>query len=52
MHVENIQGETNPTNVDPFTFIDVWFFDLMLLKACKSGHNRSLIHFHEVVAKF
>lgn len=50
--IENLQGETNPLDVDPFSFIDVWSSDSMPSKASESSYNRSFTYFDEAVAKF
>lgn len=50
--IENLQGETNPLDVDPIAFINVWSSDSVPSKASKSSHNRPFIHFDEAKAKF
>lgn len=50
--VGNPQGETDPLDVDPLSFIDVWYFDSMPSKAFESSYNRTFTYFDEVVAKF
>lgn len=50
--IENLQGETNPLDVDPFSFIDVWSSDSMPSKASESSHKIPFTHFDEVVEKF
>lgn len=52
MDARDIQRETNPLDVDLFTFINIWSYDSMPLKAFESSHNRPFTHFDEVVAKF
>lgn len=52
VNVGNLQRETDPLDVDPFAFIDVWSSDLMPCKIYESIHNRPFTHFEEAVAKF
>lgn len=52
MDAENLHRETDPLNVDPFAFIDVWSSDSVPSKASESSYNRSFTYFDEAVAKF
>jgi len=52
MNVGNLQRETDPLDVDPFDFINIWSSNSMLFKAFESIHNRPFTHFDEAVAKF
>ncbi|KAL5153378.1 hypothetical protein HKD37_19G052939 [Glycine soja] len=50
--VEDLQRETYPLDVDPFSFIDVCFSNSMPSKVFESSHNRPFTHFNKAEGKF